>query len=66
MGAIHLPNDDKLLLDFGWELLYKRVFTNNDKKNMHRTKDIGIKIVENYDGLLVAIKAIAGVLVTKS
>ncbi|KAH7690190.1 P-loop containing nucleoside triphosphate hydrolase protein [Dioscorea alata] len=65
MGALHIHNVNKLSLDSGWELLCKRVFTNNDKRDMQRMKDIGMKIVEKCDGLPIAIKAIASVLVTK-
>ncbi|XP_039120588.1 putative disease resistance protein RGA1 [Dioscorea cayenensis subsp. rotundata] len=65
MGAIHIHNVNKLPLDSGWELLCKIVFTNNDKRDMQRMKDIGMKIVEKCDGLPIAIKAIASVLVTK-
>ncbi|XP_039141772.1 putative disease resistance protein RGA3 [Dioscorea cayenensis subsp. rotundata] len=65
MGAIHTHNVNKLSLDFGWELLCKKVFTDNDVSDMQRMKDIGLQIVEKCDGLPVAIKVIAGVLITK-
>ncbi|KAH7679445.1 P-loop containing nucleoside triphosphate hydrolase protein [Dioscorea alata] len=65
MGAMHIHNVNKLPLDVGWELLCKRVFTNNNKRDIQRMKDIGMKIVEKCDGLPIAIKTIAGVLVTK-
>ncbi|XP_039141988.1 putative disease resistance protein RGA3 [Dioscorea cayenensis subsp. rotundata] len=65
MGAIHSHNVNKLSLDFGWELFCKKVFTDNDVSDMQRMKDIGLQIVEKCDGLLVAIKVIAGVLITK-
>ncbi|KAH7660046.1 P-loop containing nucleoside triphosphate hydrolase protein [Dioscorea alata] len=64
MGAIHIHNVNKLPLNFGWELLCKKVFTNNDEGEIQRMKDIGMQIVEKCDGLPVAIKAIAGVLIT--
>ncbi|KAH7660106.1 P-loop containing nucleoside triphosphate hydrolase protein [Dioscorea alata] len=65
MGATHIHHVNKLPSDVGWELLCKKVFTNNNTQDMQRLKDIGMKIVEKCDGLPVAIKAIAGVLVTK-
>ncbi|XP_039142376.1 putative disease resistance protein RGA3 [Dioscorea cayenensis subsp. rotundata] len=65
MRAAHIHNVNKLSLDFGWELLCKKVFTNNEVSDMQRLKDIGMQIVEKCDGLPVAIKAIAGVLLTK-
>ncbi|XP_039141620.1 putative disease resistance protein RGA3 [Dioscorea cayenensis subsp. rotundata] len=64
MKAIHIHNVNKLPLNFGWELLCKKVFTNNDEGEIQRMKDIGMQIVEKCDGLPVAIKAIAGVLIT--
>ncbi|XP_039141950.1 putative disease resistance protein RGA3 [Dioscorea cayenensis subsp. rotundata] len=64
MGAIHIHNVNKLPLNFGWELLCKKVFTNNDESEIRRMKDIGMKIVEKCDGLPLAIKVIAGVLIT--
>ncbi|KAH7660052.1 P-loop containing nucleoside triphosphate hydrolase protein [Dioscorea alata] len=64
MGTIHIHNVNKLPLNFGWELLCKKVFTNNDQSEIQRMKDIGMQIVEKCDGLPVAIKAIAGVLIT--
>ncbi|KAH7660051.1 P-loop containing nucleoside triphosphate hydrolase protein [Dioscorea alata] len=64
MEAIHIHNVNKLPLNFGWELLCKKVFTNNDESEIQRMKDIGMQIVEKCDGLPVAIKAIAGVLIT--
>ncbi|KAH7660105.1 P-loop containing nucleoside triphosphate hydrolase protein [Dioscorea alata] len=66
MGAIHIHNVNKLSLDSGWELLCKKVFLNNNTQDMQRLKDIGMKIVEKCDGLPVAIKAIAGLLITKN
>ncbi|XP_039141144.1 putative disease resistance protein RGA3 [Dioscorea cayenensis subsp. rotundata] len=65
MGAIHIHNVNKLSLDFGWELLCKKVFTDNDVSDMQRMKDIGLQIVDKCDGLPVSIKVIAGVLTTK-
>ncbi|KAH7660007.1 P-loop containing nucleoside triphosphate hydrolase protein [Dioscorea alata] len=65
MGAVHIHNVSKLSSDFGWELLCKKVSTNNDESDMQKMKDIGMQIIEKCDGLPVAIKAIAGVLVTK-
>ncbi|XP_039141491.1 putative disease resistance protein RGA3 [Dioscorea cayenensis subsp. rotundata] len=65
MGAIHIHNVNKLPLNFGWELLSKKVFTNNNERDILRMKDIGMQIVEKCDGLPVALKAIAGVLITK-
>ncbi|XP_039142122.1 putative disease resistance protein RGA3 isoform X2 [Dioscorea cayenensis subsp. rotundata] len=65
VGATHIHHVNKLPSDVGWELLCKKVFTNNNTQDMQRLKDIGMKIVEKCDGLPVAIKAIAGVLVTK-
>ncbi|KAH7660042.1 P-loop containing nucleoside triphosphate hydrolase protein [Dioscorea alata] len=64
VGAVHIHNVNKLPLNFGWELLCKKVFTNNDQSEIQRMKDIGMQIVEKCDGLPVAIKAIAGVLIT--
>ncbi|KAH7660016.1 P-loop containing nucleoside triphosphate hydrolase protein [Dioscorea alata] len=64
-GAVHIHNVSKLSSDFGWELLCNKVSTNNDESDMQRMKDIGMQIIEKCDGLPVAIKAIAGVLVTK-
>ncbi|KAH7660038.1 P-loop containing nucleoside triphosphate hydrolase protein [Dioscorea alata] len=65
MGAIHIHNVNKLPLNFGWELLCKKIFTNDDDEGeIQRMKDIGMQIVEKCDGLPVAIKAIAGVLIT--
>ncbi|XP_039141834.1 putative disease resistance protein RGA3 [Dioscorea cayenensis subsp. rotundata] len=65
MGAVHIHNVNKLSSDFGWELLCKKVSTNNDESDMQRMKDIGMQIIDKCDGLPVAIKAIAGVLITK-
>ncbi|KAH7660082.1 P-loop containing nucleoside triphosphate hydrolase protein [Dioscorea alata] len=65
MGAIHIHNVNKLSLDSGWELLCKKVFTNNNTQDMQRLKDIGMKIVEKCDGIPISIKAISSVLVTK-
>ncbi|KAH7660097.1 P-loop containing nucleoside triphosphate hydrolase protein [Dioscorea alata] len=65
MGATHIHHVNKLPSDVGWELLCKKVFTNNNTQDMQRLKDIGMKIVEKCDGLPVAIKAIAGLLITK-
>ncbi|KAM0942656.1 putative P-loop containing nucleoside triphosphate hydrolase [Dioscorea sansibarensis] len=65
MGATHIHNVNKLPLDSSWELLCKKVFTNNDTRDMQRMKDIGMKIVEKCDGLPLSIKVVAGVLVTK-
>ncbi|KAH7660009.1 P-loop containing nucleoside triphosphate hydrolase protein [Dioscorea alata] len=65
MRAVHIHNVSKLPSDFGWELLCKKVFTNNEVSDMQRMKDIGMQIIEKCDGLPVAIKAIAGVLLTK-
>ncbi|XP_039142234.1 putative disease resistance protein RGA3 [Dioscorea cayenensis subsp. rotundata] len=65
MGAIDIHNVNKLPLNFAWELLCKKVFTNNDESEIQRMKDIGMQIVEKCDGLPDAIKVIAGVLITK-
>ncbi|XP_039142332.1 putative disease resistance protein RGA3 isoform X1 [Dioscorea cayenensis subsp. rotundata] len=46
MGAIHIHNVNKLPLNFGWELLCKKVFTNNDEGELQRMKDVGMQIVE--------------------
>ena len=46
MEAIHIHNGNKLPLDSGWELLCKKVFTNNNKRDMQRMKDTLMKIVE--------------------
>ncbi|KAH7660100.1 P-loop containing nucleoside triphosphate hydrolase protein [Dioscorea alata] len=53
MGAIHIYNVNKLPLNFGWELLCKKVFTNNDERDILRMKDIGMRIVEKCDGVLI-------------
>ncbi|XP_039141586.1 putative disease resistance RPP13-like protein 1 [Dioscorea cayenensis subsp. rotundata] len=66
MRATYIHPVNKLSTDVGWELLCKKVFTNNNTQDMQRLKDIGMKIVEKCDGLPVAIKAIAGLLITKS
>ncbi|KAH7657854.1 P-loop containing nucleoside triphosphate hydrolase protein [Dioscorea alata] len=66
MGATHIHRVNKLPSDVGWEFLCKKVFTNNNTQDIQRLKDIGMKIVEKCDGLPVAIKAIAGLLITKS
>ncbi|XP_039141996.1 putative disease resistance protein RGA3 [Dioscorea cayenensis subsp. rotundata] len=65
MGAIHIHNVSKLSLDFGWELLCKKLSTNSDETDMQIMKDIGMQIINKCDGLPIAIKAIAGVLITK-
>ncbi|KAH7659998.1 P-loop containing nucleoside triphosphate hydrolase protein [Dioscorea alata] len=65
MRAAHIHNVSKLSSDFGWELLCKKVFTNNEVSDMQRMKDIGMQIIEKCDGLPIAIKAIASVLLTK-
>ncbi|XP_039141990.1 disease resistance RPP13-like protein 4 [Dioscorea cayenensis subsp. rotundata] len=65
MRAVHIHNASKLSSDFGWELLCKNVFTNNEVSDMQRMKDIGMQIIEKCDGLPISSKAIAGVLLTK-
>ncbi|KAH7660083.1 P-loop containing nucleoside triphosphate hydrolase protein [Dioscorea alata] len=66
MGATHIHHVNKLPSDVGWEFLCKKVFKDNNTQDMQRLKDIGMKIVEKCDGLPVAIKAIASLLITKS
>lgn len=66
MGAVHMHNVSKLPVDSGWELLCKKVFVNRDGAEMHKLRDIGIQIVTKCDGLPLAIKTIAGVLIMKN
>ncbi|KAJ0974368.1 hypothetical protein J5N97_016333 [Dioscorea zingiberensis] len=65
MGAINIHRVNKLTTDSGWELLCKKVFTSGNLEGMESLRYIGMQIVEKCDGLPLAIKVIAGVLMTK-
>ncbi|KAJ0974361.1 hypothetical protein J5N97_016326 [Dioscorea zingiberensis] len=65
IGAIdNIHRVKKLTTDSGWELC-KKVFTGRNLEGMESLRDIGMQIVEKCDGLPLAIKVIAGVLMTK-
>ncbi|KAJ0974284.1 hypothetical protein J5N97_016249 [Dioscorea zingiberensis] len=65
LGSVHIHNVNKLTTDSGWELLCKKVFTGRNLEDKQSLRDIGMQIVEKCDGLPLAIKTIAGVLITK-
>ncbi|KAJ0974381.1 hypothetical protein J5N97_016346 [Dioscorea zingiberensis] len=65
LGSVHIHNVDKLSLDSCWELLCKQVFAGRNLEDKQSLRDIGMQIVEKCDGLPLAIKTIAGVLIKK-
>ncbi|KAJ0974380.1 hypothetical protein J5N97_016345 [Dioscorea zingiberensis] len=65
VGSILIHNVNKLSTDSSWELLCKKVFTGRNLEDMENLRNIGIQIVKKCDGLPLAIKTIAGVLITK-
>ncbi|KAJ0974378.1 hypothetical protein J5N97_016343 [Dioscorea zingiberensis] len=65
LGSVHIHNVDKLSTASGWELLCKKVSAGRNLEDMQNLRDIGMQIVEKCDGLPLAIKTIAGVLITK-
>ncbi|KAJ0978815.1 hypothetical protein J5N97_014289 [Dioscorea zingiberensis] len=65
LGSVHIHNVNKLTTESGWELLCKKVFAGRNLEDMQSLRDIGMQIVEKCDGLPLAIKTIAGVLITK-
>ncbi|KAJ0974316.1 hypothetical protein J5N97_016281 [Dioscorea zingiberensis] len=65
LGSVQIHNVNKLSTDSSWELLCKKVFAGRNLEDMQSLRDIGMQIVEKCDGLPLAIKTIAGVLITK-
>uniref|UniRef100_A0A804KTX8 Uncharacterized protein n=1 Tax=Musa acuminata subsp. malaccensis TaxID=214687 RepID=A0A804KTX8_MUSAM len=54
---------EKMDVNSGWMLLRNLVFGAEEEDDERRLKEVGMKIVRKCDGLPLAIKAIAGVLV---
>ncbi|KAL6906018.1 hypothetical protein ACP4OV_003619 [Aristida adscensionis] len=63
MNAVHMHHVSKLGLQDAWAMLKKKVALSELENE--RLKDIGMKIVEKCDGLPLAIKVVAGVLLKK-
>ncbi|KAG8090424.1 hypothetical protein GUJ93_ZPchr0011g27488 [Zizania palustris] len=64
IGADHTHRVDLMEVDEGWELLWKSMNINEEKKVRH-LRDIGIEIVRGCGGLPLAITVIATVLASK-
>ncbi|XP_038987537.1 putative disease resistance protein RGA3 [Phoenix dactylifera] len=56
---------DQMGSDEGWELFCKKVFRDDEKKEIINLKEIGMEIVDKCGGLPLAIKTIVGVLRSK-
>ncbi|XP_020262234.1 putative disease resistance protein RGA4 [Asparagus officinalis] len=66
MGAAeHIHALEKLPPESGWELLCKSLYVTGEEEEMQSLRDVGGEIVDKCDGLPLAIKSIAGVLITK-
>nr|XP_009420934.1 PREDICTED: putative disease resistance RPP13-like protein 1 [Musa acuminata subsp. malaccensis] len=65
MKASYMHRAEKMDDNSGWRLLGKTVFEAGEEDDMRRLEEVGRKIVRKCDGLPLAIKAIAGVLISK-
>ncbi|XP_064942269.1 putative disease resistance RPP13-like protein 1 isoform X2 [Musa acuminata AAA Group] len=65
MKASYMHQAEKMDDNSGWMLLGKTVFAAGEEDDMRRLEAVGRKIVRKCDGLPLAIKAIAGVLISK-
>ncbi|XP_064984248.1 putative disease resistance protein RGA4 [Musa acuminata AAA Group] len=65
MKASYMHHAEKMDDNSGWMLLGKTVFEAGEEDDMCRLEEVGRKIVRKCDGLPLAIKAIAGVLISK-
>ncbi|XP_064984252.1 putative disease resistance protein RGA3 [Musa acuminata AAA Group] len=65
MKASYMHQAEKMDDNSGWMLLGKTVFAAGEEDDMRRLEEVGRKIVRKCDGLPLAIKAIAGVLISK-
>ncbi|CAD5184742.1 unnamed protein product, partial [Musa acuminata subsp. malaccensis] len=65
MKASYMHQAEKMDDNSGWLLLGKTVFEAGEEDDMRRLEEVGRKIVRKCDGLPLAIKAIAGVLISK-
>ncbi|URE47391.1 Disease resistance protein [Musa troglodytarum] len=65
MKATYIHQPEKMDDNSGWMLLGKTVFEAGEEDDMRRLEEVGRKIVRKCDGLPLAIKAIAGVLISK-
>ncbi|XP_064984251.1 putative disease resistance protein RGA4 [Musa acuminata AAA Group] len=63
--ASYMHHAEKMDDNSGWMLLGKTVFEAGEEDDMRRLEEVGRKIVRKCDGLPLAIKAIAGVLISK-
>ncbi|XP_065026336.1 putative disease resistance protein RGA3 [Musa acuminata AAA Group] len=61
----YMHRAEKMDDNSGWMLLGKTVFEAGEEDDMRRLEEVGRKIVRKCDGLPLAIKAIAGVLISK-
>ncbi|KAG0454287.1 hypothetical protein HPP92_025591 [Vanilla planifolia] len=62
MRSFYIHPVTQLPDETGWEMLCRILFQEEQTEDMHRLREIGIKIVKKCHGLPLAIKAIAGVL----
>ncbi|XP_064987230.1 putative disease resistance protein RGA3 [Musa acuminata AAA Group] len=65
MKATYTRQAEKMDENSGWILLGKTVFEAGGEDDMRTLEEVGRKIVRKCDGLPLAIKAIAGVLISK-
>ncbi|XP_028549170.1 disease resistance protein RGA2-like [Dendrobium catenatum] len=62
-AGIHHVN--RLSEESSWDMLRRRLFSEQEEELANDLKELGLKIVNKCEGLPLAIKVIAGVLVTK-
>ncbi|KAK1303065.1 putative disease resistance RPP13-like protein 1 [Acorus calamus] len=66
MDAYHCHKVKLLSPKDGWLLLKKVVYRNREMENTEMLREVGMKIVEQCNGLPLAIKTVGGVLKTKN
>ncbi|XP_020697644.1 putative disease resistance protein RGA4 isoform X1 [Dendrobium catenatum] len=65
MKAAGIHHVNRLSEESSWDMLRRRLFSKQEEELANDLKDLGLKIVSKCQGLPLAIKVIAGVLVTK-
>ncbi|ONK79584.1 uncharacterized protein A4U43_C01F7860 [Asparagus officinalis] len=65
MGAVHIHPVEQFPPKSGWELLCKSLYVTGEEEEMQSLRGVGAQIVGKCDGLPLAIKSIAGVLIKK-
>ncbi|KAH0469692.1 hypothetical protein IEQ34_001250 [Dendrobium chrysotoxum] len=65
MKAAGIHHVNRLSEESSWDMLRRRLFSKQEEELANDLKELGLKIVNKCEGLPLAIKVIAGVLVTK-